>query len=606
MVTTLHSFCTLWNCPDGAFPWAALVQATDGALYGTTYGIQGPTTVFKITLDGTLTTLHTFNGSDGSEPYATLVQGSDWNLYGTTTGGGAKGQGTIFTITPEGMLTTLHSFDGDNDGSSPNGLVQASNGAFYGTTYAGGPYNDGTVFELQVPLTDMLVVLTSGNGKVTSTDGFINCPGTCSHSYLSNTQVNLKATPGQRWFFGGWDGACIGESSCTVTMTESLSIGAVFSQPLQLTTVTPCRLLDTRTGTGASGPIQGGAFQTFTLPQLAKQYCHSLDLSAAWAYSLNVAVVPQGPLGYLTVWPAGQDQPVVSTLNSLDGRIKANADIVPAGAGAAISVFASNTTDVVIDIDGYFAPASQSTLAFYPLAPCRVADTRNPNGDLGGPYLKGQVPRDFPVLESACFPKNLNPAAYSFNFTAVPHGPLGYLTVWPAGQSQPVVSTLNALTGTVTANAAIVPAGTGGDIEVFASNDSDLVIDVNGYFAAPGQNGLSLYPVAPCRVLDTRQVGNGQPFSGELTVDVMGSPCAPPGTAQAYVFNATVVPSVPLGYLTLWPDDGSPPPTVATLNAVDGAVTSNMAIVPTTNGKINAFASNLTQLILDISSYFAP
>ena len=178
------------------------------------------------------------------------------------------------------------------------------------------------------------------------------------------------------------------------------------------------------------------------------------------------------------------------------------------------------------------------------------------------------------------------------------------MTVWPTGQSQPLVSTLNAPTGTVTANAAIVPAGTAGDIDVFPSNDTDLVIDVNGYFAAPGgKNALSLYPAAPCRVLDTRNA-NGA-FVGELTVDVVDSVCGPPSTAQAYVFNATVVPSGPLGYLTLWPD-GQQQPLVATLNALDGAITSNMAIVPTNDGSIDAYASNLTQLIIDISSYFAP
>ena len=61
-----------------------------------------------------------------------------------------------------------------------------------------------------------------------------------------------------------------------------------------------------------------------------------------------------------------------------------------------------------------------------------------------------------------------------------------------------------------------------------------------------------------------------------------------------------------LGFLALWPDGGSLP-VVSTLNSWDGAVTSNMAIVPAgTAGKIDAYASNLTQLILDISSYFAP
>ncbi len=75
--------------------------------------------------------------------------------------------------------------------------------------------------------------------------------------------------------------------------------------------------------------------------------------------------------------------------------------------------------------------------------------------------------------------------------------------------------------------------------------------------------------------------------------------------AQAYVLNATVVPPGPFGYLTMWPDGGTRP-LVSTLNAVDGAIASNMAIVPTNNGKVDAYATGLTQLILDISSYFAP
>jgi hypothetical protein len=115
----------------------------------------------------------------------------------------------------------------------------------------------------------------------------------------------------------------------------------------------------------------------------------------------------------------------------------------------------------------------------------------------------------------------------------------------------------------VVANAAIVPAGANGDIDVYGYNSTDLIIDINGYFAAPGQNGLSLYTVAPCRVLDTRN-GNGQPFMGQTVVNVVGSPCAPPSDAQAYVFNATVVPPAQMPYLTLWPDN-QPQPGVSTL-----------------------------------------
>ncbi len=85
----------------------------------------------------------------------------------------------------------------------------------------------------------------------------------------------------------------------------------------------------------------------------------------------------------------------------------------------------------------------------------------------------------------------------------------------------------------------------------------------------------------------------------------MGAECPTRAAAQAFVLNATVVPQGSLGYLTLWPD-GGPRPLVSTLNAVDGAITSNMAIVPTTNGWIDAFALNPTQLVLDSSGYFGP
>jgi len=85
----------------------------------------------------------------------------------------------------------------------------------------------------------------------------------------------------------------------------------------------------------------------------------------------------------------------------------------------------------------------------------------------------------------------------------------------------------------------------------------------------------------------------------------MASSCGVPSTAQAFVFNATVVPPGPLGFITMWPE-GQPRPLAATLNALDGAVTNNMAIVPTDNGSITVFPSNPTQPVLDIFGFYAP
>ena len=151
-LTTLHSF----NGPDGAYPEAVLVQVTDGTFYGTTQGggnnncAYGCGTVFKLSSEGVLTTLHLFDNTDGDSPVAGLVQAADGNFYGTTSSGGARFRGTVFKITPAGTLTTLHTFDGPGGAHSIEGLVQADDRSFYGTTSAGGASDVGTVFRLFV------------------------------------------------------------------------------------------------------------------------------------------------------------------------------------------------------------------------------------------------------------------------------------------------------------------------------------------------------------------------------------------------------------------------------------------------------------------------
>lgn len=158
-LTTLHNFCTLTNCSDGAQPSAGLLQASDGNFYGSTNagGTNSKGTVFKITASGTLSTLYTFcslgSCTDGAQPAAKLLQGVDGYLYGTTTSGGKFNHGTVFKITTAGKLTTLYSFctlAACADGERPEGaLIQATDGNFYGTTLLGGAKNFGTIFELK-------------------------------------------------------------------------------------------------------------------------------------------------------------------------------------------------------------------------------------------------------------------------------------------------------------------------------------------------------------------------------------------------------------------------------------------------------------------------
>jgi uncharacterized repeat protein (TIGR03803 family) len=222
-LTTLYNFCSLSSCPNGPQPEAALVQATDGNFYGTTYfgGTYDSGTVFRITPNGTLTTLHSFIGTDGSAPHAGLVQGTDGNFYGTTVYGGVNNGGTVFKITPSGTLTSLYSFCSRRnctDGYWPDaGLVQGTNGKFYGTTYFGGNGSCGsgcgTVFSLSVDLGPFVETQpTSGKvGKVVKILGtnltgatsvaFNDTPATftvVSGSEIT-TSVPSGATTGRVW-----------------------------------------------------------------------------------------------------------------------------------------------------------------------------------------------------------------------------------------------------------------------------------------------------------------------------------------------------------------------------------------------------------------------
>jgi uncharacterized repeat protein (TIGR03803 family) len=175
MLTTLVSF----NFTDGAYPMATLAQGTDGNFYGTTEegGIidssypHGGGTVFQVTTNGTLTTLVSFAHTNGASPQAALTLGSDGNFYGTTASGGnislngGFGYGTVFRVTTNGTLTTLVSFAHTNGASPQVALTLGNDGNFYGTTASGGSGGWGTVFKVTTNGTLTTLVSFSSQGE---------------------------------------------------------------------------------------------------------------------------------------------------------------------------------------------------------------------------------------------------------------------------------------------------------------------------------------------------------------------------------------------------------------------------------------------------------
>jgi uncharacterized repeat protein (TIGR03803 family) len=158
-ITVVHNFSV-----DKGYAASGLIQASDGALYGTAAygGAGGQGVVFKITLDGKYTVLHSFSGTDGGSPFAELVQASDGYLYGTTAGGGANDSGSMFRISTTGDFNSIVSFDYNAQGMPDAPLLEADDGSFYGTTGNGGPRAYGALY--RVTKAGVITILHSFEG----------------------------------------------------------------------------------------------------------------------------------------------------------------------------------------------------------------------------------------------------------------------------------------------------------------------------------------------------------------------------------------------------------------------------------------------------------
>jgi uncharacterized repeat protein (TIGR03803 family) len=224
---------------EGYLPYGALLQATDGFLYGTSYrgGSRDLGTAFKVGTDGTFTNLYSFDNASqgGFLPYGGLVQvGAD--LYGTTLRGGPSDAGTVFKLTTGGTLTVLASFDGSN-GKNPEGrLALGPDGALYGTTLIGGANDRGVVFRI------------STSGTLTTLFSFpaltsFNAAGVATNIEGSNPRAGLTLGADGNFYGTAYQGGATGYGTVfRITPTGSLTVlrsfaGAPFEGAFPLSTV---------------------------------------------------------------------------------------------------------------------------------------------------------------------------------------------------------------------------------------------------------------------------------------------------------------------------------------------------------------------------------
>ena len=154
--------------------------------------------------------------------------------------------------------------------------------------------------------------------------------------------------------------------------------------------IEPCRAVDTRETSGfaaGDGAPSMPAGSTRVFYPAASTACTSANIpDTVQAFSLNVTVVPNSNLSYLTAWGGSTPMPVVSTLNAPEGGVVANSTVVPTGTGGAISIYVTDLTDVIIDVTGYYVPA---TTIQGPTGPTGATGATGPAGSAGATGATG-------------------------------------------------------------------------------------------------------------------------------------------------------------------------------------------------------------------------
>jgi hypothetical protein len=376
--------------------------------------------------------------------------------------------------------------------------------------------------------------------------------------------------------------------------------------PAAFNPMSPLRVLDTRT-TGQTLAENGSL--TLTLGGSGVP-------DNATAVTLNVTVTNTSAPGFLTLYPMGTGIPIASNLNWIPGETVANLVQVALGLNRSIVIYNSaGSTDVVADLEGYFAPPIGGTKGqFVALPPDRITDTRTGSGrpnearTLGpGGTLDVQVGGVGGVPASGIEAVVLN--ATVTNTTAA-----GYLTAYPKGLTLPLASNLNWTLGTTVPNRLVITVGAGGVISFYNSDgNTDLIVDVNGYFTDASATGSNFVPVSPSRILDTRDGtgGFGSPVgpSSTIAATVAGqwgvpsmSDATPP---KAVVLNVTATNVTAATFLTVWPDLTSQSP-ASDLNVLPGQSVPNLVVVKVgSDGKVDVYNGwGSTDVILDIIGWY--
>jgi hypothetical protein len=373
---------------------------------------------------------------------------------------------------------------------------------------------------------------------------------------------------------------------------DAVTAAAVTSQ---FSPLVPARLLDTR---APFDPLVGvkRAGTEFTLPVAGRG---GVSVGAT-AVVLNVTV--DGPLapGFVTVWPCGSVRPNASALNFAAGETRANASFAKLGSNGAVCLFVSATTNVVVDVTGYFSVSS----GFTSLTPARLTDTRPGAATIDGKGTGGGPIRDVvvQVAERGGVPPGASAVALNVTVDA-PTG-AGFVTVYPCSESIPTASILNFVAGQTAAAAAVIKLDSDGRVCVFSNVFTDVVVDVTGWFSLE-----SVSAVTPSRLVDTRMATSqapGRKSAGTtFRVQVTGSSVGPvPDGSGAAILAVTAVDPGGDGFVTVWPCGNRPNASAVNYRASQN--TANLAVIALdAAGGMCVFVLRDTDIVIDVTGFYA-
>jgi streptogramin lyase len=617
---------TEYTLPSGNGAHEGITAGPDGNLWFTGGGdVFHAGAIGRVTPAGAITMYPT---AIGSVPLG-ITTGPDGNLWFTE-----SKTNMVAKITPSGVITeyALPTPGGDSLHLGPYGIATGLDGNVWFTEYQQNKVAK-IVVGAPTPVSPSQPLNVTALGGEASATVYWSPPASRGTSVVSGYTVTsspggITATTSGSVATATVTGLSDGTSyTFTVTATNLAGTGppsapsnAVTPGRGQYHSLPPLRILDTRNGTGGVpvAPLGANSSMNAQITGLG-----GVPISGVAAVILNVTVTNTTAGSYLTVWPTGVPQPLASNLNFVGGVSVPNLVEVAVGINGQVSVYnAYGTTDVIFDVAGYVATptavAGPDGLN-NPVVPFRLLDTRDGTGlPLGAPAPVG--PNQMIAVKVAGVMGSNVPAtgvsAVVLNVTVTNPTGGSYLTVFPAGDSKPLVSNLNFFAGQTVPNRVIVKVGTGGQVNIYnAYGTVDVLADVGGWFTdgVTTTTGSRYVGVIPARILDTRDGTGGvsAPVGANafIPVTVAGRGNVPAMTAttppSAVVLNVTVTNPTVGGYLTAWPD-GASRPLASDLNYGPGVTVPNLVVVKLgSNGMIDLYnAYGSVDVIIDVVGWY--